>query len=212
MTVQYVCDHRRKIMTRMALLVSMLKLATSVNDGIGDTELILYLSEQIREEYSRLTSNKFINAGPVAAHRIDEGSAVYVGRDNKVRKGNTEPLNDMQHMVRDFMIKMEQVRGTTPEMRDHMLRFRLIWEESHELCHAILAGDFAQSIDGMCDLLYVVFGTAEAFGINLQPFFEEVHRTNMLKEKNTKDRWGKVIKPEGWQPPRIREMLDKLTE
>ena len=121
-------------------------------------------------------------------------------------------IDSMQNKVQEFMVKMDQVRGNIPEMRDHMLRFRLIWEESHELCDAILSGDFVGSIDGMCDLLYVVLGTAEAFGIDIVPYFNEVHRTNMLKEKGIMDRWGKIIKPEGWQPPNISAILDREIE
>jgi predicted HAD superfamily Cof-like phosphohydrolase len=90
------------------------------------------------------------------------------------------------------------------------LRYRLL-DEADELRRAIMANDLMEMIDGMCDLLYVTFGLAEAVGIvDLQPFFDEVHRTNMLKVPEHQDRFGKVLKGPGWEPPRIAEMLQRL--
>src|SRR5574337_915508 len=65
----------------------------------------------------------------------------------------------------------------------------------------------AETIDGLCDLLYVTYGSGVAFGVDLEPYFNEVHRTNMLKAGGGRDDNGKVLKPKGWQPPRIKEML-----
>jgi predicted HAD superfamily Cof-like phosphohydrolase len=62
----------------------------------------------------------------------------------------------------------------------------------------------------MCDVIYVICGTAVEFGIDLAPFFAEVHRTNMAKEGGATRADGKILKPEGWQPPRIAEMLAAL--
>lgn len=60
-----------------------------------------------------------------------------------------------------------------------------------------------EAIDGMCDLIYVTIGTAIEFGIDLQPFFDEVHRSNMAKAGGSKDASGKTLKPPGWTPPNI---------
>lgn len=50
----------------------------------------------------------------------------------------------------------------------------------------------------MCDVLYVVFGTAVARGIDLEPYFDKVHKNNMAKLEGgiQKDAMGKVLKPE----------------
>lgn len=47
---------------------------------------------------------------------------------------------------------------------------------------------------------------AEGVGVNLKPFFEEVHRTNMHKLQGPQREDGKQLKPEGWKPPRIEAM------
>ena len=67
--------------------------------------------------------------------------------------------------------------------------------------------NFNEVIDGLADLVYVTLGAAIRFGIDLQPFFEEVHKTNMAKEGGKTRADGKVLKPEGWQPPDIDRIL-----
>lgn len=53
---------------------------------------------------------------------------------------------------------------------------------------------------------------ALALGVDLRPFFLEVHRTNMHKLTGPKREDGKQLKPEGWKPPRIRAMYDRLQQ
>jgi len=116
-------------------------------------------------------------------------------------------MNIMQAMVGDWHKRFGVLVGDTPAICRPTLRAALIEEESRETCDAIRRGDLAEAIDGMCDVLYVIFGTAIEFGIDLAPFFEEVHNTNMLKVGGATREDGKILKPEGWQPPRIAEML-----
>ena len=117
-------------------------------------------------------------------------------------------MHHIQRQLMDFHRAMNQPIGTNPEMRTPELRASLIEEEAKETVEAIRSGDFVEAIDGMCDLLYVVFGTAVAFGIDLEPFFEEVHRTNMLKTTGAIREDGKRLKPEGWKPPDIEKLLN----
>lgn len=122
-------------------------------------------------------------------------------------------MNKMQKQVRKFKQKLN---GTN----DLEVCYKLIDEEQGELLRAFyqarINGAFkyirnsntvTDVVDGMCDLIYVVFYLAEVMHIDLEPYFDEVQRTNMLKERGTGDH--KIRKPEGWQPPRIAEMLAK---
>lgn len=72
--------------------------------------------------------------------------------------------------------------------------------------------DEVEVIDGLCDLLYVTFGTAVAAGIDLDAFFHEVHATNMAKLAGEKRADGKQLKPEGWRPPQIAVLLQQLRD
>jgi len=115
---------------------------------------------------------------------------------------------DMQAMVRAWHEKFGVGIGESPAIRRASLRAELIREEASETVAAIERGDLVEAIDGMCDVLYVVFGTAIEFGVDLAPFFAEVHRTNMLKIGGATREDGKILKPDGWEPPRIAELLN----
>lgn len=87
------------------------------------------------------------------------------------------------------------------------LRVTLIEEEWNELARAMRQKDMVEIADGLADLLVVVYGTAAEYGIDIDQIFAEVHRTNMAKQGGPVREDGKVMKPEGWQPPRIVEFL-----
>lgn len=69
---------------------------------------------------------------------------------------------------------------------------------------------WAKVIDGICDVIVTLHNITNAMGIDIEPFFDEIHRTNMAKQGGPKRADGKGLKPEGWQPPRILEMLQTL--
>lgn len=96
---------------------------------------------------------------------------------------------------------------TTPAVRRPELRAELIREEARETVAAIKAGNLVGAIDGMCDLLYVVYGTALEFGIDLAPFWDEVHCTNMAKADGPVRADGKILKPAGWVRPDLDRIL-----
>lgn len=88
----------------------------------------------------------------------------------------------------------------------------LIDEEALEFREASEAGDLPGAIKELCDLLYVVLGAANAYGVDIEPFFDEVHRSNMTKlwpgGEVRKNAIGKVVKPPTYSPADIRRILD----
>ncbi|MBI3972280.1 MAG: hypothetical protein HY332_13425 [Chloroflexi bacterium] len=89
------------------------------------------------------------------------------------------------------------------------LRVRLIQEEADEFAEAVQVGDVPEMIDALCDLLYVTYGAAVALGVDLEPFFQEVHRANMAKVGGHRRADGKWLKPANWQAPNIEGILRK---
>lgn len=91
------------------------------------------------------------------------------------------------------------------------LRQSLMREELAEVCAAINRRDLIEVADGLADLLYVVYGTAITFGIDLDAVVREVHRSNMTKlgadGRPIYRADGKVMKGPGFEPPRIAEVL-----
>lgn len=127
-------------------------------------------------------------------------------------------MNEMQRAVREFILasqtpQMAEKPGSWPDEQTKKLCYKLIKQEVvDELLEAIEKDDFVEIIDGAIDSLYVIFFLLNKIGIeDAQPFYDEVQRTNMLKFDGPIDpETGKQLKPEGWQPPRIGEILDLL--
>lgn len=135
--------------------------------------------------------------------------------------------HEVQSDVEDFHREVCGIEdAATPAIRRPELRAALIAEEARELLEAILGRkvtitievdeatesgpDLVAALDGMCDLLCVVYGTAAEFGTSLAPFWDEVHRTNMAKAGGPVRGDGKRLKPEGWTPPDIAGVLARL--
>lgn len=102
--------------------------------------------------------------------------------------------------------------GKQPKLVDRKFRASLILEESTETVQALLREDFAGAVDGCIDTIYVCIGSLDRWGVPFSPFFAEVHRANMAKVGGPRREDGKILKPSGWRPPRIAEMLDALSE
>lgn len=146
-------------------------------------------------------------------------------------------MKDQVQMVRDFMIAFEQhvPEGASLDGYPFQLRAALVLEEAVEFALAcgyrpativtnekgqawrqaietigldrVGSPDWPEMIDALCDQLYVTFGAFVSMGIDPLAFFAEVHRTNMEKADGPVDDNGKKLKPEGWEPPKIGEML-----
>lgn len=84
------------------------------------------------------------------------------------------------------------------------LRHRLLAEEFGEYETALKTGGVLPIADALADMVYVIYGTALHYGINLDAVLAEVHRSNMTK---TGHDGGKAIKGPGYQPPDIAAVL-----
>lgn len=117
-------------------------------------------------------------------------------------------IANAQRHVREFHEAFGLTLGDEPAIRDADLRVKLLREEALEAAEAIEAGDLVKAVDGLIDTIYVCLGALVAFGVDGDPIFDEVHRTNMAKVGGTRREDGKWLKPPGWQPPRIAELLE----
>ena len=115
-----------------------------------------------------------------------------------------------QDDVREFHEALGIPVNSTPKIRRSELRASLIEEEAAEAVAAIRGGNLVEAIDGLCDLLCVVYGASLEFGVDLDPFWWEVHRTNMAKVGGPMREDGKRLKPEGWTPPDLSGVLKRL--
>jgi len=115
---------------------------------------------------------------------------------------------DILEFHKEFKHHIEPFPRIAP---DHVQRLRrkLIREEvCKELLDGIDNNDLEAIADGAADSIVVILGTCISYGIDLRPVWDEVHETNMAKKGGGKRADGKSLKPEGWQPPRIKELLN----
>jgi len=119
-------------------------------------------------------------------------------------------MADEQAMVEAFHRTFEIVVNPVPTVADRRtrgLRVALIQEEFDELKEALAAEDLSSIAKEMADLLYVVYGTAVSYGIDMAPVFREVHRSNMSKVGGYKREDGKWVKPATYSSARIEPIL-----
>jgi len=116
-----------------------------------------------------------------------------------------------QRLVRDFMLATGYAVAGQPRLESvpFGLFLRMIEEEVDELRLGIRDRDMAETADALCDVVYLCYGLACSMGIDLEPLFLEVHRTNMVKAGGPVREDGKRLKPPGWMPPRIALLLDE---
>lgn len=119
-------------------------------------------------------------------------------------------MNDAQRMVQEFHKQFEIHVSPTPSIPDEptqLLRKRLIQEEFDELQEAMQEKDLPSIAKELADLLYVVYGTAVSLGIDMEPVFQEVHRSNMSKVGGHKREDGKWVKPPTYSPAQLDDLL-----
>ena len=119
-------------------------------------------------------------------------------------------MTGKQAMVEAFHRTFEIIVNPAPTVVDERtrgLRVRLIQEEFDELKDALAAENLSSIAKEMADLLYVVYGTAVSYGIDMDPVFREVHRSNMSKIGGYKREDGKWVKPATYSPACIEPIL-----
>ena len=124
-------------------------------------------------------------------------------------------MADEQSMVEEFHRKSEiaiQAAPTELDENTKRLRVRLIQEEFDELKESMATGDLSAVAKEMADLLYVVYGTAVSYGIDMEPVFHEVHRSNLSKVGGYKRADGKWVKPPTYSPASLEPILDAQRE
>lgn len=129
-----------------------------------------------------------------------------------------------QEKVEQFMLAGDQDAPLTPTIPDAStawLRMNMLVSELNEYKEAKSACTYAGlnlgtdrtesqqnalvgMADALADMVYVIYGTAAAYGIDLDNVLDIVHDANMRKlvdGKVLKNEHGKIQKPENWTPP-----------
>jgi predicted HAD superfamily Cof-like phosphohydrolase len=121
----------------------------------------------------------------------------------------TNPFKDQA----DFMTACDQTTGQYNHDQFYLYA-KLIEEEVTELADALKGGLQLETLDALTDILVVTIGAIHSMGADAEGAWKEVMKTNFAKvDKETgkvrKREDGKVLKPEGWQPPDLKPFLAK---
>lgn len=129
-------------------------------------------------------------------------------------------LKNLLEFQKAFNCPWDKNPTTLPE-DEWKLRGALAQEELEEYKTACINENHLEILDSLVDQAYILFGTVVAHGLQdvFEAAFEEVHRSNMAKlvdgkplingvnaHDDTRPQ-GKVLKPEGWTPPNLKQFL-----
>ena len=118
-------------------------------------------------------------------------------------------IYDMHEKFGEQRWVTEQIQFGNKEKLQEFLKFRLrfLQEELGEMAVACDEKNPEEVVDALIDLCVVAIGTLDAFGIDANEAWNEVHSANMAKEPGVKDSRPNplglpdLIKPEGWTGP-----------
>lgn len=121
----------------------------------------------------------------------------------------------MSHVkdVRKFNKKFGQLIGKSPQhltQRKLKERADFLQEELNEFVAGAQTQNMPEMADALVDIVYVAIGTAVMMGLPWKELWDDVQRANMAKVRGVGKRGNlsDCIKPEGWEPPRTRKILE----
>jgi predicted HAD superfamily Cof-like phosphohydrolase len=120
-------------------------------------------------------------------------------------------MSDIFSDQRKFMRACGQTTDTYDEDQFRMY-CDLVQEEAKELITALDASNEVEQLDALIDIMVVTAGALHSLGVDAEGAWKEVMRSNFAKVdprtgKVTRREDGKVLKPEGWEPPRLKSFL-----
>lgn len=125
----------------------------------------------------------------------------------------------MMEEIAEFHEKFKlKPKSSVPKLLSaEQMGFRLhcLDEEMDEMYRAYAEGDLEKTADAIVDLVYFALGTAYLMNLPFDELWQEVHAANMQKVRAKKKGDSKrgsaydVVKPEGWQPPNLKLILQR---
>jgi predicted HAD superfamily Cof-like phosphohydrolase len=119
-----------------------------------------------------------------------------------------------REMLHNSVTTFLEACGQTPSKENAELYSKLISEEYAEFMEAFWNNDDVEQLDACMDMIWVILGYCKMKGFNVDGAWSEVANSNLAKidqksGKVLKREDGKVLKPEGWQPPNFGKHVNK---
>ena len=117
-------------------------------------------------------------------------------------------MTNMPLDVRAFQLACDQFASK----ENAELYAKLIEEESYEFRNAVDQNDDLEQLDACMDMIWVILGYCHMKNFKVAEAWDEVAKSNFAKvDKETgkviRRADGKVLKPEGWKPPDLKEYV-----
>lgn len=134
-----------------------------------------------------------------------------VARRPRRSNGVSEAITSVAEFHLAFSLPVETRPQTRVPQNLGRLRVELLREEFEEFAEAVEKSDVVAVADALADIVYVAYGSALTYGIDLDAVLREVHRANMSKlgpdgRPVLRDD-GKVLKPATYSPPDVGKVL-----
>lgn len=125
--------------------------------------------------------------------------------------------NKMSKTFTDVSVFLRAVGQDVPskpigETDQSKLYKKLIDEEYQEFLEAFYTDDTAEEIDACFDMMWVIIGYMKSRGWDCENIWDEGAKSNLSKidpqtglVRRRED--GKILKPEGWQPPNFKKFV-----
>ena len=115
--------------------------------------------------------------------------------------------------IKDFHEKFALTYAGSPrELAQDLSNFRIAFMQE-ELNEYVEATNLEGKLDALVDLVYVALGTAYLHGFDFITAWNRVHAANMAKVRGASERSEyDIIKPEGWLPPDLSDLVQPLAE
>lgn len=133
--------------------------------------------------------------------------------------GETQMIEQLVEHVEKFMLDAGQHvpnNTSTPPRPVTDLRLHMLNEEVRELEDALSGTpNIVEVADALADIIYVAVGGMIEFGLPAEAIIQEVCRSNDTKRdphtgRFSLDSRGKVTKPEWFEEPRLREVIESV--
>lgn len=151
-------------------------------------------------------------ADPCAQQELDLGlpPLPHSGPSSR-RHRHGEILEQVAEFHRRFELPVSSRPRRVTDPTLVQLRIDLLVEEIGEFTEASASADIVGIADALADIVYVAYGAALTYGIDLDAVIREVHRSNMSKLGPTgspvRRADGKVLKPSTYSPPDVAGIL-----
>mgnify|MGYP003132557863 FL=1 len=126
-------------------------------------------------------------------------------------------IKDIDQFHKKFKFEKNLKVGIPDDNELVNFRTSFLMEELAEYTQAITKKDAAGALDALVDIVYIALGTAWLFNLPFEKAWNEVQKANMSKIR-TKSKSKKrgtsfdVVKPKGWTPPDIEQIIEEERE